>query len=72
MLKYVPQLAEYDGGNGVCRYLRRNLCSVYDSRPLVCNAAAMYDKFFKDTMTEAEFIAANMEACRKIKEMMKN
>jgi Fe-S-cluster containining protein len=68
-LKNIPILSEYDNGNGVCRYLANNLCSIYDSRPLVCNVEAMYSKYFAPDMTEREFIIANLEACQKIADM---
>ena len=62
----MPDLAEYDDGTGVCRHLVDNLCAIYESRPLLCNAAAMYEAYFKEAMTEARFIAVNLEACRVI------
>jgi Fe-S-cluster containining protein len=66
MLKAVPALATFDNGAGVCRHLADNLCAIYATRPLICNAAAMYEAYFKGAMTEDEFIAANREACRAI------
>jgi Fe-S-cluster containining protein len=72
MLKYVPPLSDFDEGNGVCRYLRDNLCDIYENRPLICNAEAMYLKYFKDIMSEEEFISANQEACRKIADIIES
>jgi Fe-S-cluster containining protein len=67
MLKAVPALAAYDNGAGVCRHLLAdNLCAIYADRPLICNVAAMYEAYFKDSMTEAQFITANTAACQKI------
>jgi Fe-S-cluster containining protein len=63
MLDRVPALSEYDSGNGVCRYLKNNLCEIYDERPMICNVEEMYHLVFKDTMTESEFIAENLKVC---------
>ena len=67
-LQHIPALLSYDKGNGVCRYLVNNLCSIYESRPLICNVEKMYVTYFKEIMTEDEFISANMEACIQIME----
>jgi Fe-S-cluster containining protein len=69
-LKYVPVLADYDKGNGVCRHLKGSLCEIYENRPLICNVEMMYSTFFKDLMAEDEFIALNEVACLKIADMM--
>ena len=66
MLMHVPALHHLDRGDGVCVHLHDNLCAIYDSRPLICNVEKMYYTFFKDTMTPEEFIALNLEACRKL------
>jgi Fe-S-cluster containining protein len=65
-LKDVPEAAELDDGNGECKYLDGNLCSIYNERPLVCNVAKMYEARFKDTMSEAEFVALNLRYCGEI------
>jgi Fe-S-cluster containining protein len=59
-------MAAYDRGDGVCRYLRDNLCDIYKKRPLICNVEKMYERYFKDTMTEEAFIAVNLAACRQL------
>jgi Fe-S-cluster containining protein len=68
MIKEIFELSDYDEGNGVCRYLVNNRCSIYDRRPLICNVEAMYMKFFKAAMTEEQFIIANLNACQRIAE----
>jgi hypothetical protein len=67
MLKNVPVLSEYDNGNGVCIFLKNNLCSIYQCRPDICNVEKMYRLYFKDHMTEDAYIKKNMDACEKIK-----
>jgi len=71
MLWHIPILSEYDKGNGVCRYLINNLCSIYENRPSICNTEKMYRSYFKEIMTEDEFVAMNMEACIQIAEHFK-
>ncbi len=59
--------AELDRGDGVCRYLKDNLCSIYESRPLICRVDESYDAFFKDIYTRKEFYEMNYKACEFIK-----
>jgi len=68
MLRHIPILSEYDKGNGVCRYLVNNLCSIYENRPLICNTEKMYLSYFREKMTENEFVTMNMEGCVQIAE----
>lgn len=63
----VPQLAHFDLGNGVCKYLRDNLCSIYDDRPEICRVDYMYEKFFKNYMTLEDFYKLNEQGCEELK-----
>ena len=63
----VPQLALFDLGNGVCKYLRDNLCSIYDDRPEICRVDYMYEKFFKNYMTLEDFYKLNEQGCEELK-----
>lgn len=63
----VPQLACFDLGNGVCKYLRNNLCSIYDNRPEICRVDDMYEKFFKNYMTLENFYKLNEQGCEELK-----
>lgn len=39
-------------------------CKVYETRPLVCNVQAMYEKYFKPNgTTEEEYMVANTRSC---------
>jgi Fe-S-cluster containining protein len=67
MLKNVPALSEYDDGNGVCIFLKDNLCTVYHHRPDICNVEKMYLLYFKDYMTKETYLKENMDACQRIK-----
>lgn len=67
-IKHVPQLKEYDNGNGQCIYLTiDNKCSIYNNRPEICNVNLMYKKYYSDIYCEDEFYNLNYEICEKLK-----
>jgi Fe-S-cluster containining protein len=73
MLKKVPELSEYDRGNGVCRYLaKNNLCMIYSNRPIICNVEKMYDLYFKNIMIQEDYILGNLNACIELASNAKN
>jgi Fe-S-cluster containining protein len=55
---------ELDRGDGVCRYLRGNLCSIYENRPLLCRIDESYDKFFSEIYTRDEYYRLNEQGCK--------
>lgn len=64
----IPGLAAFDSGNGTCIYLTdENLCSIYASRPEICQVDLMYEKYFKSTMSVEEWYELNSEGCKKLK-----
>jgi Fe-S-cluster containining protein len=65
-MKIAPLLRDFDNGNGICRYLQKNKCTIYSTRPQICNISAIYEKTFKSLITENKFIIANLQACIKI------
>lgn len=62
-----PIYSELDRGNGTCRYLIGNLCSVYEERPMLCRIDESYDLLFKDRITRDEFYELNHSFCIKLK-----
>lgn len=60
-----------DRGDGICKYLRGNLCSIYDTRPLLCRVNESYETFFKNFIVREEYDKANTENCKKMKQMRK-
>ena len=66
-LKMSDIYADLDRGDGVCKYLEGNLCSIYDERPLKCRIDESYNEFFKDSMTLDEFYDANYRMCEELK-----
>lgn len=65
----VPELSEFDNGNGVCIYLRKdNLCDIYQARPDICNVEKMYYIYFKHVLSKSDYYNMNMQGCRKLRE----
>lgn len=62
-----PIYAALDRGDGVCRYLRGNFCSIYENRPLLCRVDESYEVFFKGKMRREDYEQLNKEACHKLK-----
>lgn len=60
-----------DGGNGVCKYLNGNLCSIYLTRPLLCRVDESYDVYFKNIISREEYEKLNYESCTKLKIIIK-
>lgn len=63
-----PIYLELDKGDGTCKYLVGNLCSIYKNRPLICRVDESYEVFFKDTISIKEYYRLNCEACIRLKE----
>ena len=59
-----------DRGDGVCWYYEdlTHKCSIYSTRPLICNVEVFYEKYMKSKMRKEEFFALNYEACDTLKE----
>lgn len=58
-------------GDGICRYLKNNICTIYDNRPELCNIALCYEKYFNGVYTKEEYIALNEEGCKALWEKRK-
>ena len=54
-------------GDGICRFLNGNLCSIYETRPLICRIDESYDMFFKEHMNYEEYLQYNYECCEILK-----
>ncbi len=59
--------SDLDSGNGVCKYLVGDICSIYEKRPLKCRIDDSYYEFFPDDMTIEEYYQKNYEMCRNLK-----
>lgn len=58
-----PLYAELDSGNGTCKYLNGNLCSIYETRPLLCRVDESYNVFYREQIGYDEYCKLNYEAC---------
>lgn len=56
----------YKDVNGVCEMLSDNKCSIYESRPIVCNTEKMYKLLHQVTgMEVSEFLKYQTISCTK-------
>lgn len=67
-----PLYSELHNGDGVCIFLRESLCSIYDSRPLICRVDECYNAYFKDEMTYEDYIRLNHKCCQELKKLRRN
>mgnify|MGYP002801890523 FL=1 len=58
---------ELDRGDGVCKYLSGNLCSIYENRPLLCRVDESYEAFFKGVMRRETYYKLNYDVCERLK-----
>ncbi len=66
----IPQLKAYDIGNGVCKYLEGNLCTIYETRPEICRVDTMYDRYFSNFYTREDFYRINTAGCAELKKYL--
>lgn len=59
---------ELNRGDGVCIHLKDNLCSIYETRPILCRVDESYEYYFKELYSKQEYYELNYKACKKIKE----
>lgn len=61
-------------GNGVCKFLNQdtNLCTIYESRPVLCNVNKVYELYFKEEMPLEDFYLLNNSYCNELKEKFLN
>ena len=51
-----------------CEHLNSdNKCTIYDSRPAMCNVDKGYEMYFKDKMSKEVWYAINYKACDDLK-----
>lgn len=62
---------DLDRGDGVCKFLKGNLCSIYEQRPLLCRVDESWEKIFSSEMSRKDFYALNYEGCNALVEKYK-
>ena len=57
-----------DRGDGVCTHFNEaeKLCSIYETRPLVCRVDAYYKKNLSHLYVWEDFIKVNLKICEKL------
>ena len=61
--------ASLDRGDGVCKYLKGNDCSIYENRPLLCRIDESYNRFFSEAMSRKDFYDINKRVCKQLQKM---
>lgn len=59
---------DLDRGDGICKYLYENICSIYEERPLLCRVDESYELLFKNIINRSDYYKFNYESCKKLKE----
>lgn len=62
-----PIYKDLDRGDGICKFLVDNLCSIYEDRPLLCRVDDAYNEYFKNSMTLEEYYKENYKICNILK-----
>lgn len=66
-LKGIELYKELDRGDGICKYLENNKCSIYEKRPLLCRVDESYEKYFSEIYTLDEYYKLNYKVCESLK-----
>ena len=64
----IPELKAFHNGDGICKFLINNKCSIYNRRPLICNVDRVYEKFFRTSYTLEGFYKLNYQVCMMLKQ----
>lgn len=58
-----------DRGDGTCKYYedQTHKCSIYATRPIICNVEGFYEKFLMGKINKEKFFELNYVACSKLK-----
>ena len=59
--------SDLNRGDGVCRYLLGNECSIYNERPLLCRVDECYGLFFSQYISLEKYYQLNENECKKLK-----
>lgn len=60
---------DLDRGDGVCMYLKENLCSIYESRPLLCRVDESWEQIFSAEMSREDYYKLNYKGCMALKKL---
>ena len=48
-----------------------NLCNIYSTRPNICNVEKMYELYYVNMMSKAEYEKKNLEGCKALQNRQK-
>ncbi|NLM01602.1 MAG: YkgJ family cysteine cluster protein [Treponema sp.] len=60
-----------DRGDGVCKFLKDNLCSIYEHRPLLCRVDESWKNIFSSEISLESFYELNYQGCKALKNKYK-
>ncbi|WP_416192418.1 YkgJ family cysteine cluster protein [Neisseria sp. CCUG12390] len=62
------QTAFLDRGDGICQYFdeQSKLCTIYETRPLICRVEDFYVKYLSEKIAWQDFIKINESICREL------
>ena len=55
-----------DRGDGVCKYLRDNLCEIYNNRPVLCRIDECFELYFSKRMSQEQYYKLNRIMCKNL------
>lgn len=55
-----------DRGDGVCKYLRDNLCEIYNNRPVLCRIDECFKLYFSKIMSQEQYYKLNRIMCKNL------
>lgn len=63
---HIVELEAYNNGDGACKFLINNKCSIYETRPLICRIDEMYEKTYHKQFSKEEYYLINLKACKEM------
>lgn len=66
-----PLYKHLHNGDGICRHLKGNLCSIYKNRPLICRVDECYEVMFKGVLSYEKYLNLNYKYCKELKRRKK-
>jgi Fe-S-cluster containining protein len=63
---HIPQLKEFDLGNGVCKFLKNSQCEIYENRPDICQVDKMFELEYHKEFSKTDFYQVNANACNSL------
>lgn len=66
----LPNISEFKNmhnGNGICKFLKGNFCTIYEKRPKLCRVDECY-VLFKDVVSYEEYLHLNYMSCKILQE----